>query len=216
MNRIRGVYLIADAGTLHPDRLVEVVERVLPAGVQVLQLRDKAGHTARRVDLAGRLLPLARSMSILFLINDDVEAARQAGADGVHLGAEDLDLHATREILGPSAVIGASAGTPEEAQAAEAGGADYLGVGPAYPTTTKPDAGRPIGPEGVRAVKEATSLPVVAIGGITLDNASDLLRAGADAIAVISAVLNAPDPIEATKKFAALFQTTTPPDASRS
>ncbi len=141
-----------------------------------------------------------RALGALFIVNDRVDIALAVGADGVHLGEEDLPLSHARRIA-PTLLVGASCDTEEEARRLEALGADYLGVGTVFPTATKKDAGEPIGLERLRRIKEAVRIPVVAIGGITLENVEEVLATGVDGVAVVSAVVGASSPYEAARAF---------------
>lgn len=134
-------------------------------------------------------------------VNDDVDLAIRLQADGVHVGQDDMQLAEVREAVGPNMYIGVSAATIEEALAAQAGGVDCIGVGAMYATSSKADAGEPIGPEGLRVIREAVGreLPIVGIGGITLQNAAEVIRAGADGVAVISAITRADSPSDAAR-----------------
>jgi thiamine-phosphate pyrophosphorylase len=143
----------------------------------------------------------AMGSGCLFFVNDRVDVAMAAGADGVHLGQEDLELEAARRLAGNEMAIGISATTVEEARRAEEGGADYLGVGPVYATPSKADAARPIGLEGLRTIRDAVTLPIVAIGGITETNARQVFEAGANGIAVISAVTGDADMAGAVRRL---------------
>ena len=203
-----GVYLITQ-GTLgvHPTEVV--VEAALEADIDVVQLREK-GHTAQeRYELGVTLRELTATAGVPLIVNDRIDLAAAIDADGVHLGDDDLPVAVAREQLGADAIVGRSVSTPEKARAATAAGADYLGVGAVYETSTKGDVApenQGIGIDGLRAVVEATTLPVYAIGGITVQRASRVIEAGADGVAVISAIVAATEPGEAT---AALKRTVT-------
>lgn len=197
-----GLYVItaADAGGRgHLD----VVRAALAGGADAVQLRDKEMGGGDLYCLALEALELLKESGgdQLLLVNDRVDVALAAGADGVHLGQEDLPAYAARRILGAGAVLGVSASSVEEALAAEREGADYLGVGPVFPTPSKPDAGEPIGLNGLRAIRRVVGLPLVAIGGINEDNLEDVFAAGADGIAVISAVTSALDMEKAVRRL---------------
>ena len=180
---------------MSPDP-VAVLEAMLGAGVAVVQYRAKAGVDR---ELVRRLHARARAAGALLIVNDDLEAALEA--DGLHVGQEDLaitDVRDVRRRLGARA-LGISCGVAEEARAAEAAGADYVGVGPFALTGSKPDAGAAIGAAGVAAVVRATRLPVVAIGGIGPDEIPEVVRSGAAMAAVISAIARAPDAADAAR-----------------
>lgn len=172
----------------------EVVEAVLQAGCRMIQFREKHLPLPVQVAAAGRVREACRRHGALLLINDRVDLALAVGADGVHLGQEDLPVAVARRILGPGAVIGATCETPEEARIAQEAGADYIGTGPVYATPSKADAGEPYGPAVVRRVSQATHLPVVGIGGIGIGGAAPVIEAGGVGVAVISSVVGAPDP----------------------
>lgn len=194
------VYVITDRsfrGRSHE----EVAHAALAGGATFLQLRDKHATARQLVAWARRLRELACAVGVPLVVNDRVDVALAAEADGAHVGEEDLPVADARRLLGPQRVVGASAGTVEEAVRAERDGADYLGVGPVFPTATKPDAGEAIGLEGLRRIVRAVRIPVVAIGGITADNAADVIHAGAAGVAVISAVAGAEDMVEATRRL---------------
>jgi len=198
-----GLYVITTAQTAAGGGHLDVVRAALAGGADAVQLRDKeaGGGELYRVALEALKLMRKGGGSPLFLVNDRVDVALAAGADGVHLGQEDLPASAARRILGEGAVLGVSAGSVEEARAAEEEGADYLGVGPIFPTPSKPDAGEPLGLEGLRAIRRVVNIPLVAIGGINEENLEEVFEAGADGVAVISAVASAPDLEEAVRRL---------------
>lgn len=172
---------------------LDVARAAVAGGATAVQLRDKGLPARELTELARAMGDICRPAGVLFLVNDRVDVAVAAGADGAHIGQEDLPVAAARALLGPSAVLGVSVANPEEARLAEAGGASYLGVGSVYATASKADAGAPIGLSGLAAVRRGTGLPIVAIGGLTADNACPVLGAGADGVAVISWVTEAAD-----------------------
>jgi thiamine-phosphate pyrophosphorylase len=186
-------------GRLHV--LVEsliVAEAALEAGAQTLQIRIKSGTDADRYRLAGHIADRCRAAGATCLVNDRADIAVAIEADGVHVGAEDLPVAIVRRIVGPGALVGGTARDPATARRLVDDGADYLGVGPAYATTSKSGLPAPIGVEGVRAVVEAVDVPVVAISGITVDRVDEVLATGAWGIAVIGAIADSPDPHTAT------------------
>ena len=186
-----GVYALTFE-TDDTPRLLAAVEAALTGGVAAVQYRDKSADVARQFEQASELAALCRTFAVPLIINDDVRLADMAGADGVHLGRDDGSLAAARIVLGPDKFIGASCYQDIAlARAAVAAGADYVAFGSFYPSPTKPDAGR----AGLDLLAAARQLnrPVVAIGGITLANAAPLLDAGADSLAVLSALFDAPD-----------------------
>ncbi len=159
---------------------------------------DRALH-----DFAGQVVALCAEHGAICLVNDRVDIALAIGAHGTHLGAEDLPVEAARRVAGPEHLLGGTARTAETARRLVDEGADYLGVGPAYRTTTKTGLPDPLGPDGVQAVAEAVDVPVVAIGGVTIDRVPELLAAGAAGVAVVSAVSAVEDPGAATRAFVA-------------
>ncbi len=173
---------------------LEIARAAIAGGATIVQLRQKEG-TAREMVLLGRALrALTREMGVTFIVNDRVDVALAVDADGAHIGQDDLPADAARALLGAGRLLGVSAATPDEANAALAAGADYLGVGAVYSTGSKADAGAPIGLDGLALVAGATSLPVVAIGGIGPGRAAPCIGSGAAGVAVISAIVSQPDP----------------------
>lgn len=198
---ICGLYAITDARFYRGRTLEEVARAWIAGGVCCIQLREK-DMTGRGLWEAGRLLrDLTREAGVLFIVNDRVDVAAAVDADGVHLGQEDLPVEAARKILGPDRLIGVSTHNVEEAVAAERAGADYIGFGPVKPTATKADTRPAVGVEGLRAVRRAVRVPVVAIGGIQVEDAEDLASAGADALAVIRGLLDTDDIVGRTREF---------------
>jgi thiamine-phosphate pyrophosphorylase len=196
-NPLGRLHLVTDARPGHDP--VPVVRAALAAGVPVVQVRVDDGVGDRSAyALAATIMELCRAAGARCLVNDRVHIALAVGADGAHVGAEDLPVDAARRILGPHAILGATARDPSAARAAVAAGASYLGVGPAFATRTKAGLPDPIGPAGVGAVAASVGVPVVAIGAVTVDRVPALLAAGAYGVAVVSAVSAAPDPARAT------------------
>lgn len=175
----------------------------LQAGAPVIQLRVKGVTDRELYDLGTRLMAACAQHDALCLVNDRVDIALAIGAHGTHLGADDLPVAAARRVAGPGHIIGGTARDPKRAAQLVAEGADYLGVGPAYATSTKDGLPEPLGPAGVGAVARAVSVPVIAIGGITAERVRELLAAGAYGVAVVSAVSDAPDPALATRRLLA-------------
>jgi thiamine-phosphate pyrophosphorylase len=167
----------------------------------MIQLRDKAGDLRALLPQARAIRALCRSHGAIFIVNDRLDLALAAGADGVHVGQEDLPAEATRPLLGPGRVVGVSTHSREQAEAARASGADYIGFGPMFATGTKDTGYTPRGLEALREIRAAVSLPILAIGGITLENVVEVIAAGATAPAVISAVVAAPDITAAAAAF---------------
>ncbi|MFD1513628.1 thiamine phosphate synthase [Halomarina rubra] len=194
-------YLVTGATHSAGRSTVDVVRRAVEGGVDVVQLREKATTARERYHLGVELRDLTAAADVPLVVNDRVDLARAVDADGVHLGDDDLPVSVAREQLGASAVVGRSVSTVEGARAAEAAGADYLGVGAVFATDSKDvrEGQAELGLERVRAIAAATDLPFVAIGGVTVENASAVVEAGADGVAVVSAITAAEDPREATE-----------------
>lgn len=188
------LYLVTDPVLCGPGGVLSVCEKALAAGVGFLQLRDKTASTRDLLEQAKAMVRLSNGHHCLFVVNDRVDVAIASCAHGVHLGADDMPVATARELMGPEAVIGASVRTPEEALAAWKDGADYLAANIVFHSPTKPDPRMPLGLKGVTLLAGATPLPLVAIGGINISNARSVIDAGADGIAVVSAIMSAPDP----------------------
>ncbi len=182
------LYWIADDSLAGGRPLVEVAEAAIGAGLRVYQYRDKTRSQRDQYPIARALADLARRSGSTFLINDDIDLALVVEAHGVHLGQGDFPVAEARRILEPTMLVGCSAHTIDQARAAEADGADYLGVGPIYESTTKM-ARPPLGCDQLRAICRAVQIPVYAIGGITVDRCRDALAAGARGVAVASGLL---------------------------
>lgn len=178
---------------------LEIARAALRGGATMLQLRDKRLATRPLLELATTLQSLCRAHGATFIVNDRVDIALACGADGVHLGEDDMPLSVARGLLGPEAILGASVDNPAAAREAAQRGADYLGVGPVFPTGSKSDAGAAIGLAPIGEITRATRLPLLAIGGLTCDNITSVIQAGASGIAVISTVAEAED-MEATTR----------------
>jgi thiamine-phosphate pyrophosphorylase len=193
-------YVILDRSATGGRNLEILLEAVLAGGSRMLQLREKEWPSGRIFPLAQRLLGQCRRAGATFIVNDRVDLALALGADGVHLGQDDLPPAAARPLLRPGMILGLSTHSREQARAAQAAGADYVAVGSIFPTGTKPDF-QLVGPGLIRELRGEIKAPIVGIGGITPDNVADVIRAGADGVAVISAVGAAPDPEGATRRL---------------
>ena len=187
------LYLVADADCAAGRDLAALVEAAVDGGVTIVQVRAKGLGRDAFVELGLSIARRLAGRGVPLLVNDDLEVARACGAAGVHLGQEDVPIAEARRLLGPGAVIGLSVNTPAEAVRAERDGADYVGAGPAFATSTKRTGLPVLGPEGIGTIARATRLPVVAIGGIGPANAARLAEAGARGVAVVSAIMGAPD-----------------------
>lgn len=182
------LYAVTDRAWAHDtEGLLRQVAAAIDGGAGIVQLREKHLGQADFLAEAERFVALCREKGAVSIINDKVEIAAQVGADGVHVGQEDLEAGRARQLLGPDKLIGVSAHSVEEALAAQAAGADYLGIGAAFATGTKADA-TPITRETIRAITAAVDIPVVAIGGISRDNILELKDCGLDGVAVVSAL----------------------------
>ena len=199
------VYLVTDTALCGPRGVVETVRAAIEGGATLVQLRDPDAHGRALVEVVRALLALLRPRGIPLLVNDRVDVALAAGADGVHVGQSDMAPADVRRLIGPEPILGLSVGTLTEFAASDLSGVDYLGVGPVFITGTKIDAGAAIGVDGVAAIRAHTNLPIVAIGGIDASRAAACIAAGADGAAVVSAICAAPDPRAATAKLAAVI-----------
>ena len=187
------VYVITESRQARGRSHQEIAEAAIRGGATAVQLRMKDEPARAIFDAARTIAPLCRAAGVALIVNDRVDVALMAGADGVHIGQDDLPAPEVRALMGPRALIGVSAATVEEAVAAERAGADYVGVGSIYATATKADAGAPVGLGRVTEIRPAVRLPIVGIGGITPGNAAAVIRAGAQGVAVITAVTLADD-----------------------
>lgn len=195
------LYLVTDRLLAAGRSVEEIVRSAVDGGVTVVQLREKNAGTRHFLDQALRLKRVASESDIPLIINDRLDIAMACDAEGVHLGQEDMSCRLARRIAGKNMLIGVSVSSLDEALAAEADGADYLGVGPLFATLTKADALPPTGLEPLSAIRRAVRIPLIGIGGITPDNAGSVIRSGADGVAVVSAVVAHPDPESAAKSL---------------
>jgi thiamine-phosphate pyrophosphorylase len=203
--RLTGLYAVVDSQALDGRDYLKVASRLVRGGAKALQLRYKLDSKDELLAIAQKLKDLCSERGVLFIINDYLDIALAVEADGLHLGQRDLPAAIARRLLPLDTMLGVSVTTVEQAKAAEAGGADYIAVGSIYPTFSKATA-KVVGLDGLRKVREAVGLPLVAIGGINRDNAAEVAAAGADAVAVISAVLQARDAEEAAREIIAAFE----------
>lgn len=187
------LYLVTDRPLCHGRQLLEVVLAAVAGGVGVVQLREKTAPTREFVALARALKTHLTPRGVLLFINDRLDVALAAGADGIHVGQSDMAVEDVRRLTPPQLLLGLSVETPEQLRAAEKQDIDYYGLGPILATATKPDHAPPWGVEGLRRARELTRRPLVAIGGIGQENAADIVAAGADGVAVVSALCSAPD-----------------------
>lgn len=199
---LHGIYAIVNES----PGAIDIARAALDAGIGIVQYRAKRGIVAQTLQA---LRAITRDARALLIVNDDVEAARAFGCDGVHLGPDDAGFYRVESVRAalPEHLIGLSCGTIEEARPARTAGADYLGVGSVYATPSKDDAGEPIGIEGLERIASIASLPVAAIGGITLENVGNVRRSGVAMAAVISAIANADDPRAAAAALVRAWET---------
>ncbi|HEY7518981.1 MAG TPA: thiamine phosphate synthase [Methylomirabilota bacterium] len=203
------LYVVLDRAASGGRSLEDLLAAVIDGGCRMVQLRDKESPSGRLLPLAERLLARARRGGVTFIVNDRVDLAVALGADGVHLGQDDLPPRLARPLLRPGMVLGISTHDVAQAHAARDAGADYVAVGAMFATTTKPDF-QLVGPGLVRKLRPDIRVPLVGIGGITHDNVADVIRAGADGVAVISAVCGAQDPAAATRRFIEIIRDARP------
>lgn len=194
------LYAITDRHWLNGRTLAEQVRECLEGGATILQIREKNLPEAEFLEEAKEIQAICKEFKIPFIVNDNINIAAEIKADGVHVGQEDMDAKKVRDMLGENAILGVSASTVEEALKAEKDGADYLGVGAVFPTSTKGDADS-VTFETLKEICEAVSIPVVAIGGISTDNLLKLKGSGIDGVSVISAIFASDDITAATKNL---------------
>lgn len=199
---MKGFYFITDS-ELSKRGILSDVKNALKAGVTVIQYRSKSSPSRQLYKEAQELRRLCRKA--LFVVNDRLDIALAVDADGLHIGQDDLPFSLCRRLLGKDKIIGVTVRSLKQAWAAKENGADYLGVGPVFATTTKKDARRPVGVGVIRKIKKEIKLPLVAIGGVTLSNADSVIEAGADCLCAISAVLTKKDVRKEILKFQKLF-----------
>ncbi len=197
----RKLYLVTNSDKFDSEDLfLDAVASALKGGVDILQLREKNMPANKIIELGKKIKLLCGEYNALFIVNDRVDIAFAVGADGVHLGQDDMDIQSAREILGENAIIGVSTHAPEQAQKAVLDGADYIGVGPVFTTPTKPGR-QSVGLEYVKWVSDNIDLPAFAIGGIDLDNVNEVISNGAKRIAVVRAIINSVNPEIAARAF---------------
>lgn len=194
------LYLVVGTRDTGGRPLAEVVAAAVAGGVTLVQLREKRAPTQQVAELARALRDLLRPSGVPLIVNDDLEAALASGAEGLHIGQEDLSAAEVRRRLPPDRLLGLSVGSAAEAETADPALVDYVGLGPVYATPTKDDAGAPLLPEGLKALRaQVGHLPAVAIGGIKQENAAAVMAGGVDGIAVVSAIAAAADPAAAAR-----------------
>lgn len=187
------LYAITDRALLGKTSEVEAARQCYEGAADVVQLRMKDTDGGEMLEIAKKIQEIAQEYCKFFIVNDRVDVAVLAGADGVHLGQSDIPVSEARRLCGDDMILGVSVSTVEEAKKAVEDGADYLGVGPVFTTKTKPDAGEALGLDAIYDISRAVDVPVVGIGGINKGNALDVMHAGADGVAVVSAIMAKPD-----------------------
>jgi thiamine-phosphate pyrophosphorylase len=196
------LYVVLDRSAAGTRDLGDLLDACIDGGCRLVQLREKTWASGRLLPLAERLRARCRTAGVTFIVNDRIDLALAVDADGVHLGQDDLPARVARPLLRPGMILGVSTHSVEQARAARDAGADYIAVGAMFATPTKADH-ELVGPALMRRVRDEVAAPLVGIGGITPENAGDVIRAGADGVAVISAVCAAPDPHAAARRFVA-------------
>jgi len=201
------LHVLTDRKTSGGRSHLQVAEAAIAGGADVLQLRDKEAPSGRLYQEAMQLRKITRDAKVPFIVNDRLDIALAVDADGLHVGQSDLPASVARRILGPGKILGVSVDTVEQAILAEKDGADYLGVGPVFEARgTKPDTGEPMGVDCIARIRRHCRLPIVAIGGINAENAGKVREAGADAVAVISAIVSADDISQATRRLKRILE----------
>ncbi|MGA2481148.1 MAG: thiamine phosphate synthase [Spirochaetia bacterium] len=200
------LYLVTDEGLSRGRSQLAIVQAAIRGGVTIVQYRQKQASTLRMIEEAGALRRFCREAGIPFIVNDRIDVALAVGADGVHVGQEDMPASLARRLIGKDMILGVSAGSAAEAQKAVEDGADYIGASPVFATPTKPDAPPPLGREGLRSLCRAVHIPVVAIGGMNAGNAASMREAGAAGVAVVSAIVAADDVESAARALRAVVE----------
>ena len=199
MKPIGKLHILTDVNLQSRYSHVDLTRLAIAGGADTIQLRQKAGSTREMIEIARQMKQLCEKAGVPFIVNDRVDVALASKSDGVHLGQDDFPIPLARELLGEGTIIGGSAGSIEEARKCLKEGADYIGFGPVYPTTSKDDAGPAGGLDLLKDVVRLISLPIIAIGGVDEQNVRDIMAVGTYGIAVISAVCCQQDPERATR-----------------
>jgi thiamine-phosphate pyrophosphorylase len=204
---MKGLYFVTDRGLCGGKSLAEVVLHAVRGGAACIQLREKSVSTRFFVEEAGRIKELLTPFKVPLIINDRLDVALAVGADGVHVGQDDMPYETARQIMGPGAIIGLSVETWEDVERAESLDCDYLGVSPVFATPTKTDTKEPWGLKGLTRIRTFSRHPLVAIGGLNAGNAEAVVMAGADGVAVVSAICASPDPFAASRELDDIIRT---------
>lgn len=194
------LYVILDAALI-PSNETEYASSLAEAGVRLLQYRNKSASARQLFESSQRLASVLRPHGVTFVVNDRPDVAALCGADGVHVGQDDLEVESARRVVGSEKLVGVSTHNLEQFQQALATSADYIAVGPVFATASKANPEPVVGTNFLRRVRSLTDKPIVAIGGITLERAAEVVEAGADAVAVISGILTARDPVERARQY---------------
>ena len=195
------LYAIIDAAQVEQRSPLAIFDVLVSAGVELIQYRDKEGSSRRLFDTTRLLAERARKCRATFIVNDRADIALAVSADGVHLGQDDLPVELARRVVSPGTIVGLSTHSLAQVKEADRSSADYIALGPVFPTQSKVRPGPTVGLEGVRAARKATGKPLMGIGGITVENARAVIEAGADAVAVISDLLKHPDIAGRAREF---------------
>jgi thiamine-phosphate pyrophosphorylase len=195
------LYVITDEAIAGGLTHAEIARRAIAGGADVIQLRDKVCGCRELCRIGRALRTITMKTGTVFIVNDRLDVALACGADGVHLGQDDIRVGAARQIAPPGFIIGVSVGTVDEAVRAEQEGADYIALSPVFSTTSKNDAGPGCGLDVLREIRRSVSVPVIAIGGINLDNVREVIATGADGVAVISVVVGSRNIIAASREL---------------
>ncbi len=198
------VYLVTDRRNKTDEEFLNIIEEAIKGGTTVVQLREKTASTKEFYDLALRVKEITSRYGVPLLINDRIDIALAVDSEGVHIGQDDMPADIAREIIGEDKILGVSASTVEEAKKAEKDSADYIGSGAVFPTATKDDADS-VSKKELKEIVDSIDIPVVAIGGITVENANTLKGSGIAGFSVVSAIMSAEDPKEASKKLKEIY-----------
>ena len=198
------VYLVTDRRNKTDEEFLNIIEEAIKGGTTVVQLREKTASTKEFYDLALRVKEITSRYGVPLLINDRIDIALAIDSEGVHIGQDDMPADIAREIIGEDKILGVSASTVEEAKKAEIDSADYIGSGAVFPTATKDDADS-VSEEELKEIVDSIDIPVVAIGGITIENAHTLKASGIAGFSVVSAIMSAEDPKEASEKLKEIY-----------
>ena len=197
------LYLVTDKSD-DVEKFLKTIEEAIKGGVSVVQIREKTAETLDFYNLALKVKEITEKHDVPLIINDRVDVALAVDAEGVHVGQSDMPCDVTRALVGPDKIVGVSAATIEEAQKAESDGADYIGTGAVFPTATKDDAPK-ITKKDLKEIVESISIPVVAIGGITLNNAHELNDTGIAGLSVVSAIMSSENPKKSSEELLKIF-----------